>query len=334
VKVLVIQTAFIGDVILATALLEQLHQSHPGCSIDVLVRKGNEGLLTNHPFMNELLVWDKRKNKFKNLIRLILYIRRNQYDLVINLQRFAGSGLLTICSGAKETRGFSKNPFSLFFTRRYKHVIAWKKNDVYLHEINRNQMLILDIAGNTTALPRLYPSQNDFEKVKPYQQQPYLCIAPASVWYTKQWPVEKWVEFIQKIPASFKIYLLGAPTDEVICSAIIKNVPSRAVSLCGKLTFLESAALLKGAMMNYVNDSAPLHLASAMNAPVTAIFCSTTKSFGFGPLSDRSFVIETNEPLSCKPCGLHGKKKCPEGHFRCAVTIDANRLPVPLIHSQ
>jgi heptosyltransferase-2 len=83
---------------------------------------------------------------------------------------------------------------------------------------------------------------------------------------------------------------------------------------------------MQNAVMNYVNDSAPLHLASAVNANVAAIFCSTIPGFGFGPLSQNSVVIETQQKLPCRPCGLHGKKQCPEGHFNCAETIEIEQL--------
>ena len=130
--------------------------------------------------------------------------------------------------------------------------------------------------------------------------------------------VPAWVEII---------YLLGAPSDVETCEDIRKKVNQpRVINLSGKLKFLESAALMKFAKMNYVNDSAPMHLASAMNAPVTAIYCSTVTSFGFGPLSDRSFIVETGEALKCRPCGLHGFRSCPEGHFLCATTIDTQKL--------
>jgi heptosyltransferase-2 len=89
---------------------------------------------------------------------------------------------------------------------------------------------------------------------------------------------------------------------------------------------LQSAALMKDARMNYTNDSAPMHLAASVNAPVTAIFCSTVTDFGFGPLSDNSHVAEIREPLECRPCGLHGHKECPRKHFRCAYEIDMNEL--------
>ena len=102
--------------------------------------------------------------------------------------------------------------------------------------------------------------------------------------------------------------------------------------LAGKLNFLSSAALMKGAKMNYSNDSAPLHFASATDAPITAIFCSTVPEFGFYPLSEKSIIVQTELQLSCKPCTLHGKKACPLGHFKCGVTIETQKLLESLMH--
>ncbi len=98
------------------------------------------------------------------------------------------------------------------------------------------------------------------------------------------------------------------------------------MNLCGKLNILQSAALIRNAKMNYVNDSAPMHIASAMNAPTTAIFCSTIPDFGFGPIASNARIIETKEKLSCRPCGLHGLKRCPEKHFKCSYNIDIENL--------
>jgi heptosyltransferase-2 len=107
----------------------------------------------------------------------------------------------------------------------------------------------------------------------------------------------------------------------------MEAVPDKMVTiLAGKLNFLESAALMEKAVMNYVNDSAPMHFASAMNAPVTAIYCSTIPAFGYGPLSENSTIVELQEPLSCRPCGIHGKKSCPETHFNCAMKIRNEQL--------
>jgi len=325
-KFLVIQTAFIGDVVLATALIEKLHACFPEASIDFLVRKGNEDLLTGHPYLHEVLIWDKKENKLRNLFRMTRRIRRERYDKVINVQRFAATGLLTAFSGAKETIGFDKNPLSRFFTHRIPHIIGDK------HEIDRNQALIAAFTGEKPAKPRLYPTKADEEKVARYKGKPYITVSPASVWFTKQYPKEKWASFIEKLPAEIMVYLLGAPSDRELCQSIFAGNPSPLViDLSGQLSFLQSAALQKDAMMNYVNDSAPMHFASAVNAPVTAVYCSTIPAFGFGPLSDRRHIVEIQQPLDCRPCGLHGYRACPRGHFNCAYKIQDQQLLEPLM---
>jgi ADP-heptose:LPS heptosyltransferase len=324
-KYLIIQTAFIGDVVLATCVLEKLHQYFPDAKIDFLLRKGNEDLFSNHPFLGDILIWDKKQNKQQNLWKLLLRIRKTKYDKVINIQRFAATGLLTAFSGAKETIGFDKNPLSVFFSRKIKHEIEGE--EVLHHEIERDLALIRDFTDDRITRPRLYPSQTDYDMVKPYQQNTYITISPASIWFTKQYPKDKWVSFIDKLPPDTGVYLLGAKSDFNLCWGIIEMSKQKTITnLCGKLSFLQSAALMEKAQMNYVNDSAPMHFASAVNAPTTAVFCSTIPGFGFGPLSDKRYIVEINQPLSCRPCGLHGYKACPLGHFDCAKKIADEQL--------
>lgn len=332
-KFLVIQTAFIGDVVLATALLEKLHACFPEAQIDFLVRKGNEALLAGHPWLHETLVWNKKENKLRHLWKMARRIRKEQYDKVINVQRFAATGLLTVFSGAKETIGFDKNPLSRFFTRRISHVISAPVEPGVIpqgptvHEVERNQALISAFTDDQSARPRLYPTKADIEKVAKYKNGPYITISPASVWFTKQYPADQWARFIKIVPEGYTVYLLGAPGDAALCEEIIAMAGSDAVvDLAGQLTFLQSAALQRDAAMNYVNDSAPMHFASAVNAPVTAVYCSTIPGFGFGPLSDDRHIVEVGEPLDCRPCGLHGYKACPKGHFICARHIEDRQL--------
>ncbi len=321
-KILIIQTAFIGDVILATPLIEKLKRFFPQSEIDFLLRKGNEGLLKDHPKLNEVIIWDKNKSKYNTLAKVSKVIRRNNYDLLVNLQRFASSGLITYSSKATMKIGFAKNPFSFSFTHKFPHVV-----DQEMHEVDRNLSLIEHITDKSFQRPALYPSDSDQKKIATYQSGPYFCLAPSSVWYTKQFPEEKWIELIDSLHPDRKIYLLGAPGDIELCARIQKaTVHMNVHILAGELTLLQSAALMAGAKMNYTNDSAPLHLASAVNAPVTAIYCSTIPEFGFGPLSDNSKIVETKEKLVCRPCGIHGKKACPEGHFKCAHTIEINQF--------
>jgi len=315
---LIIQTASIGDVILATALVEKLATAHPKASIDFLLRKGNEELLANNPRVRNVLIWDKSQNKLGNLFKTIRVVRGNAYDVVINIHRFGSSGVLTALSGAKTKIGFDKNPWSFAFTTAGKHSIE------NVHEVERNQALISDFTQGDSAIPRLYPSKEDFSKVGQYKRDPYVCIAPNSVWFTKQLTLDKWVEVISL--HTEHIYLIGGPDDKVRCGELAGSVTGSVSVLAGELSFLETAALMQDAHMNYVNDSAPMHIASAVDAPVAAIFCSTVPEFGFGPLSTNSKVIQTGENLECRPCGLHGHAECPKGHFDCAKTIDIDQL--------
>lgn len=328
-KILIIQTAFIGDVVLATPLIEALKDKFPNSSIEFLLRKGNEKLLIGHPKLNNVLIFDKKNGKYKNLFKLIKQIRIEKYDYVINAQRFFTTGFITAFSGAKKKIGFNKNPLSFTFSEKVTHEI---NIDSKTHEVDRNLALIKSLVGEVkqkhvykqTDKPKLYPSKQDYKKVA--TDKKYVCLAPSSVWFTKQLPQEKWVELIQKLPNNYHIYLIGGPDDIVLCESIKKqsNLENIIIS-AGKLSFLESAALMEKATMNFTNDSGPMHFASAVNAPTTAFFCSTIKEFGFGPLAENSFIAESEKKLNCRPCGLHGKKTCPKGHFDCA-KIDIDKV--------
>ena len=306
-----------------TALLEYLHQTEPATPVDVLVRRGNEGLLAGHPHVRQVLIWDKKHRKYAALWELLGRIRAVKYGRVVTLQRFASTGFLTAFSGASERIGFAKNPLSRFFTRRVRHIIGDGT-----HEVERNLALLTDTTPTPLVRPRLYPTAADEAAVAPYVAAgPYICLAPTSVWFTKQYPEEKWLELLAAFPAGLRVYLLGGPPDVAACERLAAaSGRANVVSIAGKIGLLASAALMRGAAMNYVNDSAPMHLCSAVGAPVTAIFCSTVPAFGFGPLAPVSFVVETPEPLACKPCGLHGHAACPLGHFRCAYGIEVGQL--------
>lgn len=328
-KILIIQTASIGDVILATPVAEKWHSSFQSDIIDVLVKKGSESLFDGHPFIRQVLVWEKHSRKYRNLIRLLRVVQNENYDVIVNLQRFASSGFLTVFGRPGYSVGFSKNPFSLFYTRRFPHHLDGT------HEVERNLSLLSGLLPDGGAPMRLYPKPGAYAKVSQFKTHAYITIAPASLWMTKQFPADRWGEFIRQVNVNndLNVMLVGGPADVELCNRIIEGAGgSNLMNLAGKLTLMETAALMRDAVMNYVNDSAPLHLASAMNAPVTAIFCSTVSRFGFGPKSDNSEVVETDVELSCRPCGLHGRQVCPEGHFRCAYSIDIQKLIERLNH--
>ena len=314
--ILIIQTAFLGDVVLATSLVEKIHDYYPDARIDFLIRKGYESLFNNHPKINEVITFDKAKRKLRNLYRLLRELRCKKYDLVINVQRYLTTGLITILSRSSLRVGFDKNPLSFLFDEKVRHTADGS------HEIARNHKLIEWFTDDKPAKPRLYPSAVNFENVRQYSEQPYLCVSPASIWYTKQFPEERWVEIINRIKPGCGVYLLGSKDDYDLCERIRSKLNKKVENLCGKISLLDTAALMQHAALNLVNDSASMHLASAVNAPVSVFYCSTVPSFGYGPLSDDAQIVEVDEPLECRPCGIHGRKSCPKSHFDCAWKID------------
>jgi heptosyltransferase-2 len=305
-KVLFIQTAFIGDAVLGTAVAEAL--AAETVEIHVMVRKGNEIFYTSHPQVKRVWVWDKSK-KWRSWWQLLINIRKQRFDEVYLAQRFFTMGLFTLLSGAKQKIGYKKGWWSMGFSSSIEH--QWGNG---VHEVER----LMDLIGQKfITMPRIYPSRADFTKVLEFQAAPYVTLSPSSVWATKQAPISVWNQVVNQ-HQNITIYLLGGSGDRAFLDDMMaKWVGLNVINLSGQLSLLQSAALMKGAQMNYVNDSGPLHLCSAMNAPVTAFFCSTIPGFGFGPLSSVKVVLETKENLSCRPCGMHGKRVCPLGHFAC-----------------
>lgn len=321
-QALFVQPAFIGDVILFTGLIESWHKAWPLAAIDVLVRKGNEVLFEGHPFVREVRVWDKSSARYRHLLRISKQVRSVGYDVVVNPHRFASSGWLTLRSKSRIRCGFKSNPLSLFYTHSIRH-----STEESAHEVERNHALIAPFCNERMG-PKLYPTS--LEQV-PEAWVGAVVLAPASQWATKQWPPEKWVGLIHalgKHAPDQAIVLMGGPGDV----ALLQSIQQRA-GMHPKLyrtpeqsTLDFASALVAQSKCVVSNDSAPLHLASALDRKAVALFCSTVPEFGFGPLTPGSVVMQSEVPLACRPCGLHGHKKCPEGHFSCARSIEIERV--------
>lgn len=322
--ILIIQTAFLGDTILASSFAYQVKKCFPLARVHFFLREGNESLIDGLDFVDKVWVWEKSQGKYKALLGLILTLRKYQFEYVFNLHRHFNSGLITARMKAKEKIGFKENPLSFFYTQKVRHLIPHDHNGKYYHEVQRNLLLLkevvpsLEISDEAKVYPPHLPLKEEHFSIK--ESEEYLVVAPTSVWFTKQWELSKYLDLIKQVTQ--KVYLIGAPSDREDCEKLI--VREGVVNLCGKLSLLESAALMKNAKRVIVNDSAPLHLASAVNAKTTAIFCSTTPRFGYFPLAQESEVVEVS--LDCKPCGLHGHQACPLGHFHCSQLIETSRV--------
>lgn len=318
--ILIIQTAFIGDTILASHFARAVKEHYPNSTIHFLLRKGNESVIDGLSTIHKTWVWDKSGGKTKNLFKLITELRKIKFDLVFNLHRHFNSGLVSACMKSPVKIGFKQNPLSFFYTKKINHKIPDTRG---WHEVQRNLELIPDfkIVDNPKFYkPELPLKDINVEKVSNYLTDTFFVIAPASVWFTKAWSEHKYRELTTELVKRGTVYFIGAPSDKELCDRIRDGLENTE-NLCGKLNLLDSAALMKSATRVFVNDSAPLHLASCVNAKTTAIFCSTVPAFGYTPLSDDSVVVDVGNNLTCRPCGLHGHKKCPLDHFQCSEKI-------------
>jgi heptosyltransferase-2 len=140
----------------------------------------------------------------------------------------------------------------------------------------------------------------------------FVALAPGSIWGTKRWPY--YPDLVKRLDRSCVV--IGSAADCDLADNIVTAAPTRAVSAAGALPLRASAALISRAAVLVTNDSAPLHLATAVGTPIVAVFGPTVPEFGFGPRGQGDVTLGHPE-LPCRPCSRHGPERCPLGHHRC-----------------
>lgn len=318
---LVIQTSFLGDTILTTPLLVQLARRGP---VDIVTTPASAALLANHPAIRRVFVYDKRGRDrgvggFLSVGRLLA---DQQYDVAFLAQGSWRSAALALVAGIPTRMGFTTSAGRLFYTKR----VAYRDD---LHHAARLLLLARPNGRepmDEELLPSLHPGEADRVAVDELLAannvaagERLVVLAPGSVWGTKRWPY--YAELAALLAGEVRIAVVGGAEDGTHAAAIRSAVPN-AIDATGHLTLLASAALIRRAAVIVTNDSAPLHLASAMGTPTVAIFGPTVPAFGFGPLAPRS-VVMGQDALPCRPCDRHGPQVCPLGHFRCMLDQDA-----------
>jgi heptosyltransferase-2 len=327
-RILIIQTAFIGDVILSTPLIKVLRKTFPDAFISFLLIPETENALENNPRLDQVFVYDKRKKSgVGGFFKMVSRIKQGRFDLAVLPHRSLRSALLAYFSGIPKRIGFDRAAGSFLFTKR----VTYKTN---LHEVDRNLSLLSDFALDPEdTSPELFPSSDDFSYARKLlsdscitEGERIVAIAPGSVWATKRWLPERFAEAADLLvkEAEIKVVLLGSREDRSLCEAIAGSMKGEPVIVAGKTSVLQSAAMVSLCTVLLSNDSAPVHMASAMKTPVVAIFGSTIPEFGFAPYGVDQLIIQ--KLLHCRPCGIHGRRKCPEKHFRCKQDISTSEV--------
>lgn len=312
---LVIQTSFIGDTVLTTPLLVQLANRGP---VDVVTTPLSATLLAGHPAVREVIEYDKRGADagVRGFLRMARRIRAGRYEVAFLAQGSMRSAALAFVARIPQRIGFSTSGGSWLYTRRVPY-----RDD--LHHAARLLQLARPNGREPSAdelRPTLAPGPAERTMVDQLLREhgvapgdALVALAPGSVWATKRWPY--YAQLAGTLSGMAHVVIVGGPEDAPLAAEIRETVSS-AIDATGRLSLLASAELLRRCAILVTNDSAPEHLASAVDTPTVALFGPTVPDFGFGPLASRATVLGLDD-LPCRPCDRHGPARCPLGHHRC-----------------
>jgi len=321
-KIAVIQTAYPGDVILATPVFEALKNRFPNCVLAAVVRPESYLLLRDNPHIDDIIVYDKygRDGRIRGLVRISKLLKG--FDWAIIIQRYLRSALLPLMAGIKKRTGYETSRVNFLYSEK-------KPYDNGRHEVLRCLDLI-DAGNDTRCRPRIFVgdevrAEADKLMAENRIEGEFAVVAPGSVWATKRYPY--YSELIDGIKEKFglEVILLGGVDDKGISKRISDRCGFKPLDLTGETDLLLSAEIISRAKIVFSNDSAPAHMAAAVETPVAAIFGPTVPGFGFSPYFDKSVVVDIGE-LYCRPCTTHGSEKCPQKHFRCLVDLKPEKV--------
>jgi heptosyltransferase II len=323
-KILIIQTAFLGDAILTLPMVQKLKELNSDADIDILCIPASKEIFQLSPYINEIIVIDKKgqhKSLF-NFLKFVKQIRARGYDKIYSPHRSFRTSLLILQSGVKDTYGFSNSSLA----HVYKYLIEYIPNH---HEVQRNLDLIgfNYLNGGWKILPEVKINESSDIMVNEFLanhniQSGLAAIAPGSIWNTKKYPLEYYEKLIEYlISLGLKVVLVGGKEEKEMGTLLETKFNGCLFSSAGILSITESIALLKHCQILISNDSAPAHLGVCADIPVLTLFCSTVPDFGFYPYNNKSRWLSYSG-LDCKPCGIHGYYECPLKHFKCGYNLE------------
>jgi len=330
-RVLIAQTSFLGDTLLTIPLVKRVREALPGCRLSVLTRPQLTDLFRSEPAVDEVIEDDKRARHSGalGLWQLARSLRERSFDVALVPHRSLRSALLVWLARIPLRIGFSSSAGSFFFQRTVH--FSWA-----MPELERNLALLSPLLsdmkpGQSDALFLSRPSAEPIESsvaalLAPLGKEgPLIGLHPGSAWETKRWPWERYARLAERLSRErgARIVLIGGPEDAELARAILGRFPG-ALNLTGKTTLRELLALARKLDLFVTNDSGPMHVAAASGVPTLALFGPTSRELGFFPYGRGHRVLEKD--LTCRPCGLHGSRSCPEGHFLCMRLIEVDEV--------
>lgn len=309
-KILVIKPAAIGDVLLSTPVIENLRYTFPEAEIIFLTQKYCKEVLTDNPYLDRVLTYDLRTDSSYCILR---NIRKQKYDLVLDLFCNPRTAFITFMSGARYRVGYK------FRLRSYAYNIKIEPRGGEIHNIDFNldslRRLGLEIISRQPYFP-VGEIHNEFAETFFRENQlngtDVIGINPAGTWQTKVWYPEKFIELIRMLGTDYKILLFWGSKNEKSVAEKIRKHAGNNISLIPGVDLKHMAALIKKCKLFITNDSGPMHIAWVLGVPVAAIFGPTNSKLQ-GPVGNHTEVIE-NTRLTCLGCNLTLITDCPYDH--------------------
>lgn len=326
-RILVFNPSYIGDSILTTPLINALSEIYPKARIYFCVRPESAALFRCLDNVEEVIVFDKRGiyKGLKGITKFSDKLKSYNFDTIITLHKSLRSLLTLKLTRCKNIIGFKQSNLNFLLNKK-------TDRDMSLHEVDRNLMLLskiwddfsLEKARSAGNYPKVCGDSIYERKISVFlnalkkDDKKIIGVAPASVWNTKMWPLENYATVIEKLYLK-GIYSLvvSSPKEYWVVEQLKKECCVPFLDFAGKTSLTELTSIIKNVELLICNDSAPMHIAAAMQTPLVALFGPTTEELGFFPYGPgESRVIEIKD-LYCRPCALHGGRSCPEKHFRC-----------------
>jgi lipopolysaccharide heptosyltransferase II len=320
-RILIVQTSYLGDTILSTPVIAAVHRLYPEAKLWMMTTPAAAGLVERDPFLEGVIAFDKRNQAagLTGLIRTGRYLRGMQFDRVYALQRSYRTALTLLASGIPHRAGFRNAKLSFI----YDTTGIRQPSD---HDVRRNLSLLMGEAPVSEFDTRLRLFPPPIEELGPaakgflQQDNPIALLVPGSAWATKMW---YWKHYrtvaAHFIAQGYAVALLGGPADRTVNQRVANKLG--VIDLAGETSVAEAMAIVQHARIMICNDSMALHMASTFRIPCVAIFCATCPSFGFGPWQNPRAVVVEKKDLSCKPCARHGGHTCPTGTRACMETL-------------
>jgi len=328
-KILIVRLSSIGDIILTTPLLRAIRETYPEAEITFLIKKQYADLLRASPYISELITLDTNEG-FPGLRQIKRKLKEKQFDMYVDIHKNWRSIYIRLGLGAKLTGTYPKHIFRRSVLIWFKLNLYKNIKPVYLRYFESVRKLGVHYDGKGT---EIYLPEHTLEKVREMLLSlgfqfncPLVIICPGATYFNKRWHAEGFIETARYLirERSAFIILHGGKEDAGLCQEIAAGAGPEAVSMAGRLSLSDSAALLQLSTLVIANDSGLLHLAQSQKRPVVGIYGPTTRELGFFPIEQNSTVVETKLP--CRPCTPKGLDICPKKHFRCMNDITPDKV--------